>query len=570
MIVFKKIRWKNFLSTGDMFTEINLTESPTTLIVGENGSGKSTMLDALTYVLYSKPFRRINKPQLINTVNNSGMLVEIEFEVGSKGYKIVRGMKPNIFEIYVNGDMLDQDSSVRDYQERLEKYILKLNFKSFTQIIVLGSSSFQPFMQLSAANRREVIEDLLDIGIFSTMNQILRERVIEIRMNLNKHEQDLKLTDERIEIQQNYIDEVSEIQNDKIENTLKELDEVERQRSELELEIQLIQNKVGILEPEIVGLQKLRDKVNKLKIMQKQIKNNSENLESEINFYDRNDNCPTCGQVLDYKHVQTILSEKFRRFEEIKKGLSEIEEVIGIDDLMIQGKEVVEDDIRNHEISITECANSMQGLNKYIEKLSNDIDYLHKVREKSDGDVEKITKLNTTRYQIVESITSLAEEQKYSYAVGDMLKDGGIKTQIIKQYLPVMNNLINKYLSAMDSYFNFTMDEQFNEVIKSRYRDVFSYASFSEGEKMRIDLALLFTWRAVAQLKNSADTNLLILDEVFDSSLDANGTDEFLKLLQSLDSRSNVFVISHKGDTLYDKFNSTIKFEKVQNFSKVV
>ena len=570
MIVFKKIRWKNFLSTGDMFTEINLTESPTTLIVGENGSGKSTMLDALTYVLYSKPFRRINKPQLINTVNNSGMLVEIEFEVGSKGYKIVRGMKPNIFEIYVNGDMLDQDSSVRDYQERLEKYILKLNFKSFTQIIVLGSSSFQPFMQLSAANRREVIEDLLDIGIFSTMNQILRERVIEIRMNLNKHEQDLKLTDERIEIQQNYIDEVSEIQNDKIENTLKELDEVERQRSELELEIQLIQNKVGILEPEIVGLQKLRDKVNKLKIMQKQIKNNSENLESEINFYDRNDNCPTCGQVLDYKHVQTILSEKFRRFEEIKKGLSEIEEVIGIDDLMIQGKEVVEDDIRNHEISITDCANSMQGLNKYIEKLSNDIDYLHKVREKSDGDVEKITKLNTTRYQIVESITSLAEEQKYSYAVGDMLKDGGIKTQIIKQYLPVMNNLINKYLSAMDSYFNFTMDEQFNEVIKSRYRDVFSYASFSEGEKMRIDLALLFTWRAVAQLKNSADTNLLILDEVFDSSLDANGTDEFLKLLQSLDSRSNVFVISHKGDTLYDKFNSTIKFEKVQNFSKVV
>ena len=244
MIIFKKIRWKNFLSTGDMFTEINLTESPTTLIVGENGSGKSTMLDALTYVLYSKPFRRINKPQLINTVNNSGMLVEIEFEVGSKGYKIVRGMKPNIFEIYVNGDMLDQDSSVRDYQERLEKYILKLNFKSFTQIIVLGSSSFQPFMQLSAANRREVIEDLLDIGIFSTMNQILRERVIEIRMNLNKHEQDLKLTDERIEIQQNYIDEVSEIQNDKIENTLKELDEVERQRSELELEIQLIQNKV--------------------------------------------------------------------------------------------------------------------------------------------------------------------------------------------------------------------------------------------------------------------------------------------------------------------------------------
>jgi DNA repair exonuclease SbcCD ATPase subunit len=570
MILFKKVRWKNFLSTGDMFTEINLTESSTTLIIGENGSGKSTILDALTYVLYSKPFRRINKPQLINTVNNSGMLVEVEFEIGSKEYKIIRGMKPNIFEIYVNGEMLDQDSSVRDYQERLEKYILKLNYKSFTQIIVLGSSSFQPFMQLSAANRREVIEDLLDIGIFSTMNQLLRERVIEIRMNLNKHEQDLKMTDERIEIQQTYIDEVAEIQNNKIEDTLKELDKVEQQRSELELEIQLIQNRVSVLSPEITDLQILRDKISKLQIMRKQIGNNLQKLEADINFYDKNDNCPTCGQVLDYKHVQTILAEKFKISEKVRKGLLEIEEVINVDDMEIRGKEVVEDDIRNNEISITNCANSMQGLNKYIEKLSNDINYLHKVREKSDGDVEKITQLNTLRYQIVESITTLAEEQKYSNTVGDMLKDGGIKTQIIKQYLPVMNNLVNKYLTAMDSYFNFTIDEQFNEVIKSRYRDVFSYASFSEGEKMRIDLALLFTWRAVAQLKNSADTNLLILDEVFDSSLDANGTDEFLKLLQSLDSRSNVFVISHKGDTLYDKFNSTIKFEKVQNFSKVV
>ena len=570
MIIFKKVRWKNFLSTGDMFTEINLTESPTTLVVGENGSGKSTMLDALTYVLYSKPFRRINKPQLINTVNNSGMLVEVEFEIGSKRYKIIRGMKPNIFEIYVNGEILDQDSSVRDYQERLEKYILKLNYKSFTQIIVLGSSSFQPFMQLTAANRREVIEDLLDIGIFSTMNQLLRERVIEIRMNLNKYEQDLKMTDERIDIQQKYIDEVAEIQNDKIENTLKELDKVEQQRSNLELEIQLIQNRISVISPDVIDLEVLRDKVSKLKVMKKQIDGNLKKLESEIEFFDSNDNCPTCGQVLDYKHVQEILAEKFVNFEKMKRGLSDIKEVIETDDMSIQGKEVVEDDIRNHEISITNCGNSMQGLNKYIDKLSDEINYLHKVREKSDGDVNKITKLNTLRYQLVESITILAEEQKYAYAVGDMLKDGGIKTQIIKQYLPVMNNLVNKYLSAMDSYFNFTIDEQFNEVIKSRYRDVFSYASFSEGEKMRIDLALLFTWRAVAQLKNSADTNLLILDEVFDSSLDANGTDEFLKLLQSLDSRSNVFVISHKGDTLYDKFDSTIKFEKVQNFSKVV
>ena len=570
MIIFKKVRWKNFLSTGDVFTEMDLTASPTTLIVGENGSGKSTMLDALTFVLYSKPFRKINKPQLINSVNNAGLLVEVEFAVGSKNYKIIRGIKPNIFEIYVDGKMMDQDSTVRDYQERLEKYILKLNYKSFTQIIVLGSSSFQPFMQLSASNRREVIEDLLDIGIFSTMNQLLRESVVETRMKLNRFEQDLKMTDERISVQQKYIDDVAEIQNNKIEDTLKELDSAERQRSELDLEIQLIRNRISVLEPDVDGISVIRERLSKLQTMEKQIRSKLKKVETDIKFYDDNDNCPTCGQVLDYKHVQSILSEKQKRAEELSLGSVRIVEEIDNTKLQVQGKEIIENDIDKHEISITNCANSTIALNKYIHKLTSDIEYLHKVRDKSDGDLEKITKLNEERYRIVESIAELAEEQKYFHTMGDMLKDGGIKTQIIKQYLPVMNNLINKYLTAMESYFNFTMDEQFNEIIKSRYRDEFSYASFSEGEKMRIDLALLFTWRSVAQLKNSANTNLLILDEVFDSSLDTNGTDEFLKLLQSLDSKSNVFVISHKGDTLYDKFDSTIKFEKIQNFSKVV
>ena len=570
MIVFNTVRWKNFLSTGNTFTEIDLTASPTTLIVGENGSGKSTLLDALTFVLYSKPFRKINKPQLVNTVNNTEMLVEVEFVVGSKEYMIRRGIKPNIFEIYVNGEMLDQDSTVRDYQERLEKYILKLNYKSFTQIIVLGSSSFQPFMQLSASNRREVIEDLLDIGIFSTMNQLLRERVVEIRIQLNRYEQDLKLTDERIAIQQKYINEVAEIQNNKIEDSMKELDDAERQRSELELEIQLIKNRISVLEPDMDGLTAIRNRLSKLQSAEKRIRSNLKRVESDMNFYDDNDDCPTCGQNLDYNHVMNILKEKRIKFEELQQGSTDIIEEISNHEQTVVVKESAENDIRNHEISITDCANSTMALNKYIVKLSKDIEYLHQVRDKSDGDAHKITMLNEQRYQIIEQITELAEEQKYTHTIGDMLKDGGIKTQIIKQYLPVMNNLVNKYLTAMDSYFNFTMDEQFNEIIKSRYRDEFSYASFSEGEKMRIDLALLFTWRSVAQLKNSANTNLLILDEVFDSSLDTNGTDEFLKLLQSLDSKSNVFVISHKGDTLYDKFDSTIKFEKIQNFSKVI
>ena len=570
MIVFKKVRWKNFLSTGNAFTEMDLTASPTTLIVGENGSGKSTMLDALTYVLYSKPFRKINKPQLINSVNNADLLVEVEFTVGSKEYKIIRGMKPNLFEIFVDGKMLDQDSTVRDYQERLEKYILKLNYKSFTQIIVLGSSSFQPFMQLSASNRREVIEDLLDIGIFSTMNQLLRERVVETRMKLNRFEQDLKMTDERIDIQQKYIDDVAEIQNNKIEDTMKELDSVERQRSELDLEIQLIKNRIAVLEPDVDGIEVIRERLQKLKTMEKKIRSNLKKVDADIKFYDDNDNCPTCGQTLDYQHVQSILSEKQKQADEFRQGSIGISEEIHSTEKGVETKEIIEGEIQNHEISITNCANSTVALNKYINKLNKDIEYLHQVRDKSDGDLEKITKLNEERYRIIEAITELAEEQKYYHTMGDMLKDGGIKTQIIKQYLPVMNNLVNKYLTAMESYFNFTIDEQFNEIIKSRYRDEFSYASFSEGEKMRIDLALLFTWRSVAQLKNSANTNLLILDEVFDSSLDTNGTDEFLKLLQSLDSKSNVFVISHKGDTLYDKFDSTIKFEKIQNFSKVI
>ena len=570
MIVFKKVRWKNFLSTGNAFTEMDLTASPTTLIVGENGSGKSTMLDALTYVLYSKPFRKINKPQLMNSVNNADLLVEVEFTVGSKEYKIRRGMKPNLFEIFVGGKMMDQDSTVRDYQERLEKYILKLNYKSFTQIIVLGSSSFQPFMQLSASNRREVIEDLLDIGIFSTMNQLLRERVVETRMKLNRFEQDLKMTDERIAIQQKYIDDVAEIQNNKIEDTLKELDSAERQRSELDLEIQLIKNRIAVLEPDVDGIEVIRERLQKLKTMEKKIRSNLKKVDADIKFYDDNDNCPTCGQTLDYQHVQLILSEKQKQADEFRQGSVDISEEIHSTEKGVETKEIIEGEIQNHEISITNCANSTVALNKYINKLNKDIEYLHQVRDKSDGDLEKITKLNEERYRIAEAITELAEEQKYYHTMGDMLKDGGIKTQIIKQYLPVMNNLVNKYLTAMESYFNFTIDEQFNEIIKSRYRDEFSYASFSEGEKMRIDLALLFTWRSVAQLKNSANTNLLILDEVFDSSLDTNGTDEFLKLLQSLDSKSNVFVISHKGDTLYDKFDSTIKFEKIQNFSKVV
>tara|TARA_Y100000310_G_scaffold133437_3_gene132473 strand:- start:2331 stop:4043 length:1713 start_codon:yes stop_codon:yes gene_type:complete len=570
MIHFSKIRWKNFLSTGDTFTEISLDQSPSTLVIGENGSGKSTMLDALTFGLFSKPFRKINKPQLVNSVNERGMLVEVEFKSGSKNYLVRRGVKPNIFEIHIDGELMDQDSTTKLYQDRLEKYILKLNYKSFTQIIVLGSSSFQPFMQLSTYNRREVIEDLLDIGVFSTMNTLLKEQIAENSIQLSHAKQNYSIIEERIDMQKKYIEEVKQISDNKIENTEGEISTSKIQISDLNEQIEVLDHQRQELLDAIEPLSGVSDKLSKMQLFDGQIQNNLRKVNQEVAFFNDNEDCPVCGQVLDYRHVQEILKVKYDKIRGIEEGYTKLQSEITSTKSEVTRLEKFASGVRGHDDKIKECASSIKVIQRYMDKLLKEVDYLGKVKDKSEGDEERLSHLLTERYRLGGAIQEFKDHGLYLMSAGDMLKDTGIKTKIIKQYLPVMNNLVNKYLTAMDSYFNFTIDENFSEIIKSRFRDEFSYDSFSEGEKMRIDLALLFTWRAVAKLKNSASTNLLILDEVFDSSLDVNGTDEFLKLLQSLGLKSNVFVISHKGDTLYEKFDSVIKFEKVQNFSKVV
>lgn len=570
MIKFKVVRWKNFLSTGNSFTYIDLQLHDTTLILGENGSGKSTMLDALTFGLFGRPFRKINKPQLVNSINNSDCLVEVEFDIGTRSFLIRRGIKPNIFEIFIDGVLLNQDARAKDYQEVLEKTMLKLNHKSFTQIIMLGSSSFQPFMQLPVASRREVIEDLLDIQIFSVMNQLLKERAVENDSELHSNSGDLELNSEKIKVQEKYIKEVKEINSDKIEKTKKDIEQNNRRIEENNESIQKKTTEVDIHAKHLSVNESLQKKKVKLVSLKNQIESNLHKTNKNIDFFEHTLECPTCQQGIDSTHKDSILKERSSKIAEYDDALIKIySDVDSLDEKLSNSDELLDEQLlRKGELQ--KLIHSNYGIEEYVNKLQEEIEYLYKVRDKSSGDDERLQELKNIHLELNELRTYLVDQKKYIDVSFDLLKDTGIKTLIIKKYLPVMNGLVNKYLSAMESYFNFTLDEQFNEVIKSRFRDVFSYDSFSEGEKMRIDLALLFTWRSIAKMKNSANTNLLILDEVFDSSLDSVGTEEFLKLLSGMDIDTNIFVISHKGDTLYDKFNSILTFEKKGNFSKVV
>jgi len=570
MIQFKKLRWKNFLSTGDSFTEINLDEYPTSLVIGENGSGKSTMLDALTFSLFSKPFRKVNKTQMINTVNAKGCMAEIEFDIGNKSYMVRRGQKPKIFEIYVNDKLLNQDAKVKDYQDRLEKQILKLNYKSFTQIIVLGSSSFQPFMQLPAFHRREVIEDLLDIQIFSIMNQILKERITDNKDELFMNDQTLELNSDKIEIQRKYIQEVKEINNDKITKTKEFILESQKEASDHRRIIETNKTTAEELLGEVAGYDILLGEIKEYEKLESKINNSLEKVQGDIDFFDNHDDCPLCKQGIENDHKLSITFEKNKMVEEKEQGLSVLGNQLTRLNVKRNSIETVQKTISKLDSESERIGYQVDSIDDYIQKLEDEIEYLYEVKKRSYGDDEKLVVLKVDRDRLESKRKRLITDREYFHLASDLLKDTGIKTKIIKQYLPIMNKLINKYLTAMDSYFNFTLDENFNEQIKSRFRDEFSYDSFSEGEKMRIDLALLFTWRSIAKMKNSANTNLLVLDEVFDSSLDTGGTDEFMKLLHSMGQGINIFVISHKGDVLSDKFENVVKFEKIGNFSKVV
>lgn len=569
MIKFKNISWKNFLSTGNTFTRVNLCKSNTTLIIGENGAGKSTILDAISFVLYGKPFRKINKPQLLNSINNKNLLVEIEFEVNNKNYKVIRGIKPNVFEIYQDTTLLNQNAEAKEYQETLEKHILKLNQKSFSQIVILGSASFTPFMQLPAAHRREVIEDLLDIQIFSTMNTLLKGKMQQTKEELLSLDMNIALTEQKIELYRANIQNLTTNNQELITSYQEKIDIEQVQNDKLIIEQKQFTEKMNALVETISDKEKNNSRIRKIEQLNDNLADKKLKIINDISFYHDNDNCPTCKQILQVDFKFTKVDDKNKQLAEIDQAILKLEEERNL--AVIRESEIaqIEKQIDSHLkyiINLTQKINICQAT---IQSLRTNILHVETQSKKIEQDASVLEELSLLLKTYIQSKNELTEHKNLQDIASLILKDNGIKTKIIKQYIPVMNKLINKYLASMDFFVNFELNEAFEEKIKSRYRDEFSYESFSEGEKLRIDLALLFTWRAIAKLRNSASTNLLIMDEIFDSSLDNSGTEEFLKILSTLTQDTNVFVISHKGDTLYDKFHSIIKFEKKKNFSKI-
>ena len=553
MITFEKIRWKNFLSTGNSFTEIEFNRSPSTLVVGENGSGKSTMLDAVCFSLFNKPFRKISKTQLINSINNKKMIVEIEFRTGSKEFKVIRGVKPNIFEVYCDGQMLDQDAAVRDTQKYLEESILKMNFKSFTQIVILGSASFTPFMQLPTASRREIIEDILDIEIFTTMNQVLREKIAVLRDEIRDVESEVEVAKSKATVQRKYIEQLEKDKKIKVDKIKEKIDELIEATTDLE-------TKLSEASAEKESHDDPKERKRKLDGIKDKLESNLRKARKELNFYHDTDECPTCKQGLTHDFKEVKQKEKSDRIQELESGLNDMDaEYNAVHDAIEKYDQIVTDiqDIQSELITQERYKNR---LTLELNEAENNVADIDDERTRLKEMAVDLTNKNKEK-------TDKGEEQHYNTAAASLLKDTGIKTRVIRQYLPIINQLVNKYLAAMDFFVHFDLDEKFNETIKSRHRDKFSYSSFSEGEKQRIDLALLFTWRTIAKMKNSASTNLLLLDEVFDSSLDNNGVDYVMNLLSTIGEETNVFVISHKGDQLFDKFRNQIKFEKIRNYS---
>ena len=568
MIHFQKVRWKNFLSTGNYFLEVELDRNPTTLIIGENGSGKSTVLDALCFVLFNKPFRQISKGQLINSINMSSTVVEIEFVVQKNHFKVIRGMKPTIFEIYCNGRMMNQDANALDTQKILEQQILKLNYRSFTQVVILGSSTFIPFMQLRSKDRREVVEDILDIKIFSLMNFLLKHKVKEVSEELKSIEYEFRLSKEKIDLQNKYIEDIKRNKEKIIEEKEHLIFDSERVLMSEKEKVDVLNEEVKKLQPETLQKENVKSSIREYHKMEAKLSNRIDENKRQKEFFENNESCPLCTQDIELELKNQKIEEKSKRIQELNSGIEKLKIELNDKEQFLKGIEVLSKQIREKEVEVAKICTSITHMQRLITQTSQQIDVMKK-GEVSEEDRVKLTRLSERCKLQEEQITKLREDKFYVDVARNLLMDTGIKTKIINKYLPIMNKLINGYLTSMDFYVNFTLDNNFNETIKSRHRDEFSYSSFSEGEKMRIDLALLFTWRAVAKMKNSTNTNLLILDEIFDSSLDTTGTDDFLKILNTF-ADQNVFVISHKGDTMFDKFRSVIKFEKQRNFSKLL
>ena len=570
MILFKRVKWRNMLSTGNAPIEVQLNRSTTTLVVGENGAGKSTIIDAICFALFNKGFRNVSKTQLLNSVNQKQMEVELEFSIGAKHYKVIRGVKPNKFEIYVNDIQLNQDADARDFQLYLEEHILKLNYKSFTQIVILGSASFTPFMQLPQGHRREIIEDLLDIRIFSTMNAIAKDQNKVLAEQVRIIDGNLTVQKERVRVQDEYIKVLINDQAKLRDDVEGRITETQKQIDELKTRVLDVQAGIDKKTESISDLDEVLAKAKQLDNQEYQLNEQIKKYTTEINFYKDHDNCPTCKQGLSHDIKEGVINRDSKKVEEAELSLASLKIEIQTTRARIDDIHIVHADIRNQHSIITNYNTQIHGGQQYIQKLNDELSKHSADNTNIDDEKKKLKELAKEVLELNVQKSKANEDRYYQEIVMNLLKDTGIKTKIIRQYLPIINKLVNKFLAKMDFFVKFELDEAFNETIKSRHRDEFSYASFSEGEKQRIDLALMLTFRSVAKLKNTCNTNLILMDEVFDSSLDHNGTDYLIELLQSLGTDTNVFVISHKGDILFDKFRSVIKFEKHNDFSRLV
>ena len=569
MIIFRKIRWRNFLSTGNQFIEIGLTDEKTNLIIGSNGAGKSTILDALTFSLFNKPFRKITKSQLINTVNEKECIVEIEFTVNNFDWKVVRGIKPNVFEIYKNGKLLNQESAANDQQRWLEEQVLKLNYKSFTQIVVLGSASFVPFMQLNAPNRREVIEDLLDIKIFSVMGLMLRERIRGSNERLRELSIRNDLLEEKIDMQKSFIQELENTGNKNLSDKRKKIETINSNIKKYEDSMEQNNLELVRIKDDIKQFVNSDKKLRKLGNLKGKLSNKVSTITKEHKFFSENVSCPTCTQSIEESFRLNKINEAESKAKELKKGYEELESAIKLEEEREQTFKKLSSEATKltHEISKTNTR--ISGLENQSRDLEQEIQTITEQLKNRTAEKHALETLLSQLEDLQKEQSEFKEKNAYHEFAHSLMKDGGVKSKIIKRYLPLMNQQINKYLQLMDFYINFSLDEEFKESIKSPVHEDFSYESFSEGEKMRIDLSLLFTWRDIAKMKNSVSTNLLILDEIFDSSLDGFGTDYFTRIIKYVVTDANVFVISHKTDELVDKFDNILKFDKVKGFSKL-
>ena len=568
MIYFKKLRWRNFLSTGNQFIEVDLAKSPSTLIIGTNGAGKSTLLDALCFSLFNRAFRDIKKEQLVNTINQNDCEIECEFETANKKYRVVRGIKPNKFEIYCNDVLLNQDASNVDYQNMLEQNILKCNYRAFCQVVILGSTSYEPFMHLRARYRREVVEEILDIRVFSHMDLLLRQKQGELNKSVIdvKHRYDLMT--EKYELQKKHFEEIQNRDNTDIEDRKEQLKENEKSNYEYNQKLQLLNEKIISTKAEIWGSEKVFKKEKELDKLESKIEHKLSKEKKDVEFFENNDNCPTCTQPIDERFKQTQIYEGKKQISKLEEGLQQLTAEMGRTQEQIKQYKAVEKRLNDLDISVAKINTSISEINRHSNRLDTEIAKFENADTNTNVIQKELEQIKEDLKLVNVEKQKAVEEKKYIDIAREILNDTGVKANIIKKYLPIMNNLINKYLQSMDFFVNFHLDQEFNETIKSRFRDTFNYNSFSEGEKLRIDLALLFTWRTIAKMKNSTNTNLLILDEIFDSSLDGQGTEDFFKILKTL-TNENTFIISHKGDILFDKFTNIIKFEKYKNFTRI-